>query len=66
MRCPCECDHWHHLAAGFQGIVSMMGTLNHNGVTASDRAIQKMEEQLALLADRIAECKKKGQEHGTG
>ena len=57
MKCPCECDHWMHLAMGFQGIVSMMGTLSHNGVTPSAAAVQKMEEYLALLKVQIDKAK---------
>ena len=63
-KCPCECDHWMHLAQGFQGIVSMMGTLNHNNIEASDAAVRKMEEHLALLKAQIETQKQKKVAHG--
>lgn len=57
MKCPCGIDHWLHVAAGFQGIVGMMVNLEAQGVPASPEAIQKMEEQLKKLQERIEKQK---------
>ena len=70
MKCPCEIDHWHHLAAGFQGIVSMMGVLLHNNVTPTPHAFSKLDEQLGNLKAVIDAAKEKvrcqGEVSGTG
>lgn len=53
MNCPCGVDHWSHLAAGFQGIVSMMGALNTNNVPCSDAGFAKMESEMKRLQEQI-------------
>lgn len=52
-KCPCEIDHWHHLSAGFQGIVGMLQQLERHNVPVTDRALSHMEEQLAKLKELI-------------
>lgn len=59
MKCPCNVDHWFHVASGFQGIVSMMYNLNVAGIVASDQAMTKLAAELKRLTEQIEIAKAK-------
>lgn len=51
MSCQCSIDHWHHAAAGFQGIVAMLDRLKDSDVPVTEQAWHKIEEQTARLIE---------------
>lgn len=61
MICKCGCDHWLHLAMGFQGIVGMMVNLNNQSVRASSAAMEMLDTQMAKLAAEIEKQRRKNE-----
>lgn len=59
IECSCKCDHWLHLAMGFQGIVGMMVNLDSQGVACSKQAMEMLEIQMRQLAEQIEKQRRK-------
>jgi hypothetical protein len=51
VKCNCGVDHWHHVAAGLQGIVAMMSLLQSGSVPVSEAAMAKLECELVRLQE---------------